>query len=99
MKKQSIEQNQEELVYVPINDTENYYYSSDLGLIASLISIDFQLISIDKSENPNKATFIIKKEYDIEDRIGEYFSGQLMVPARVLFENIKLLKSMIYNSL
>jgi len=99
MKKQKTEQHQEELVYVPINDTENYYHSSDLGLIASLISINFQLFSIDKSENPNKATFIIKKEFDIEDKINEYFSGQLMVPARVLFENIRWLKSAIYNSL
>jgi len=91
-------QKQDELVYIPLNDTENYFYSTDLGLIASLISIGFQLISIDK-EHPSKALFIIKKEYNIEERINEYFSGQLLVPARVLFENIKRLKSMIYISL
>lgn len=98
MKKQQIGQKQDELVYIPLNDTENYFYSTDLGLVASLISIDLQLVSIDK-EQPSKAVFIVKKELDIENRISEYFSGQLMVSARVLFENIKLLKSMIYNSL
>lgn len=98
MKKQQIGQKQDELVYIPLNDTENYFYSTDLGLVASLISIDLQLVSIDK-EQPNKAIFIVKKEFGIEDRISEYFSGQLMVPARVLFENMKLLKSIIYNSL
>jgi len=98
MKKQQMGQKQDELVYIPLNDTENYFYSTDLGLIASLISIGFQLISIDK-EHPSKALFIIKKEYNIEERINEYFSGQLLVPARVLFENIKRLKSMIYISL
>ncbi len=97
MKKQKTEQKQKELVYVPLNDKENCFYSTDLGLVASLISIGSQLISIDK-EHPNKTIFIVKKEYGIEDRIGEYFSGQLLVPARVLFENIKLLKSMIYNN-
>lgn len=90
--------NNEKLTYIPLNDTENYFYSTDLGLVASLISIDLQLVSIDK-EQPNKAVFIVKKEADIEDRINEYFSGRLMVPARVLFENIKMLKSRIYNSL
>lgn len=98
MKKQQMGQKQDELVYIPLNDTENYFYSTDLGLIASLISIGFQLISIDK-EHPSKALFIIKKEYNIEERINEYFSGQLMVPARVLFDKIKLLKSMIHNIL
>jgi len=98
MKQQPVEQKQDELVYIPLNDTENYFYSTDLGLVASLISIDLQLFSIDK-EQPNKAVFIVKKEFGIEDRISEYFSGQLMVPARVLFENIRLLKSMIRNSL
>lgn len=98
MRKQQIRQKQDDLVYIPLNDTENYFYSTDLGLVASLISIDLQLVSIDK-EQPNKAMFIVKKESGIEERINEYFSGQLMVPARVLFENVKLLKSMIYNSL
>ena len=91
-------QKQDELIYIPLNDTENYFYSTDLGLVASLKSVNFELVSMDK-ENPNRALFIIKNEEDIEERINEYFSGQLMVPARVLFENIKLLKSMIHNSL
>jgi len=98
MKKQQMGQKQDELIYIPLNDTENYFYSTDLGLVASLKSVNFELVSMDK-ENPNRALFIIKKEEDIEERINEYFSGQLMVPARVLFENIKLLKSMIHNSL
>jgi hypothetical protein len=98
MKKQQMGQNQDELVYIPLNDTENYFYSTDLGLVASLMSIGLQLVSIDK-ENPSKTMFIVKKEFGIEDRIHEYFYGQLMVPARVLFENTKSLKSMIYNSL
>ncbi|HRZ29475.1 MAG TPA: DUF5659 domain-containing protein [Candidatus Paceibacterota bacterium] len=98
MNKQQMWQKQDELVYIPLNDTENYFYSTDLGLVASLLSIGFELTSIDK-EHPSKALFIIKKEYDIEDTIDEYFSGQLMVPARVLFDKIELLKSMIHNSL
>jgi len=91
-------QNKEELTYIPLDDTENYFYSTDLGITATLISIGYELVSLD-TENSQKVVFIIKKQPDIDERMNEYFSGQLMVPARVLFENIKLLKSMICNSL
>lgn len=92
------QQNNEKLTYIPLNDTKNYFYSSDLGLVASLLSIGFQLISIDK-EHPSKALFIVKKEYNLEEMINGYFSGQLMAPARVLFDKVKLLKSMLHNIL
>jgi len=91
-------QNKKELTYIPLDDTENYFYSTDLGITATLISIGYELVSLD-TENSQKVVFIIKKQPNIDERINEYFSNQLMVPARSFFENVKMLKNRIYNSL
>jgi hypothetical protein len=98
MKKQQMGTKQDELVYIPLNDTENYFYSTDLGITATLISIGFELVSLDTA-NSQKVVFIIKKQPNIDELINEYFSNQLMVPARSFFENVKMLKNRIYNSL
>jgi hypothetical protein len=83
--------------YIPLNDNEHYFYSYDLGISAMLISVGFELISID-GQNPHKVLFIFKKKPDINNRVDEYFSDKVIVPARSFFENIKMLKNRIYNT-
>ena len=41
-------QNIEECQYIPLNNNINYFYTPDLGLTAALISIGFELVSLDK---------------------------------------------------
>ncbi len=84
--------------YISLNDPETYFYSYDLGIVASLISDGFELISIDK-QNPQKVLFIVRRTPDLDDKLNAYFSDLLMVPARSFFENVKMLKNRIYNSL
>jgi hypothetical protein len=75
----------------------NHFSTFDLGCAAALISIGFKLISLNK-QNPNKVLFIFEKKVDIEEVVNKYFSGKLKVSARVLIDNIKMLKNMIYSN-
>jgi len=83
--------------YIPIDDNKNYFYTFDLGCSAALISMGFELISLDK-QNPRKVLFIIARKENIDEVVDDYFSGKLMVSGRVLFDTIKMLKNRIYSS-
>ena len=77
--------------------TGNSFSTFDLGCSAALISTGFELISLDK-QNPHKVLFIFQKRVDINVAVDDYFSGKLKVSARILFDNIKMLKNRIYSS-
>lgn len=87
---------QKELKYIPLEDTENYFYSFDLGLCAALVSLGFPLASLDKA-NPNKVRFIFRKKVGIDKSIADYWAGGLEIRARTYFENIKMLKNRIFS--
>lgn len=80
------------------DDNKNYFSTYDLGLSAALISVGFELISLDK-QDPHKVLFIFEKKIGIDKAVNDYFSGRLKVSARGLFDNIKMLKNRIYSSL
>ena len=75
----------------------SHFSTFDLGCAAALISIGFKLISLNK-QNPHKVLFIFEKKVDIEEVVNKYFSGKLKVSARVLIDNIKMLKNRIYSN-
>jgi len=79
------------------NNLDEEWATFDLGCSAALISVGFDLVSLDK-ENPRKARFIFLNKKDIEGSANDYFSGKLKVNARTLFDNIKMLKNRIYSS-
>ncbi len=83
--------------YIPLDDEKNYFYTFDLGCSAALISVGFELVSLDK-ENPRKVRFIFERENSISEMVDQYFAGNLEVSARTLFDNIKMLKNRIYSS-
>lgn len=87
---------QPELVYVPLNDQDNYFYTFDLGCSAALISAGFQLEALDKA-NPKKVQFIFKRESGIDRTVNDYWADELLVNARSLFDNVKMLKNRIYS--
>jgi hypothetical protein len=86
----------EELVVVPLDDPENYFYTYDLGASAALVHLGFELVSLDK-ENPKKVQFIFRRDPLIEEALREYWSDKLSVGARGFFDTIKMLKNRLYS--
>jgi hypothetical protein len=81
---------------IPLDSSEKYFYSYDLGCCAALITTGFELVSLDKT-NPRKVQFIIRHETGIERIVDNYWADQLAVHARAYFDNIKMLKNRIYS--
>lgn len=81
-----------------IKKLENNFSTFDLGLAAALISVDFELVSLDKQKNPRKVLFVFKTKSDIGEKVDDYFSGKLKASARALFDNTKMLKNIIFSS-
>ena len=83
--------------YVPLDDTQNYFYSHDIGLVAYLLCLDFELVGLDKAIR-NKVQFILKKEPNIEAEIKKYWGFKSSVDAQSYFNQIKRLKNQIFSS-
>jgi hypothetical protein len=80
------------------NNQIDNFSTFDLGCSAALISVGFELLSLDK-QNPRKVLFIFSKKVGIDQAVNDYFSGKLKVSARTLFDITKMLKNRIYSSL
>ena len=87
---------QEEKGRISSSNYSDYYSTFDLGVAAALVSNNFSLFSLEKS-NPKKVQFIFIREADIEKIVHDYFSDQLKINARTLFDNTKMLKNRIYS--
>jgi hypothetical protein len=68
----------------------------DLGLATVLITLDYELLELDKS-NPKKVRFVFKRERNIEQVMTDYFDDKIKLPAQTLFNNQKNLKNRIYS--
>lgn len=77
-------------------NTNDYYFTYDLGCSSALISAGFKLVSLDKT-NPRKVQFIFRREVGIEKVVDEYWADRLEVKARAFFDNTKMLKNRIYS--
>lgn len=76
------------------------YTTFDMGLAAALITKDFVLLDMDKS-NPKKVQFIFDVDADDADlkvKIHQYWGNSLEASCLALFNNTKMLKSRIYSS-
>lgn len=72
------------------------YQTYDLGSAAALITVGFELVTLEKS-NPRKAQFIFRKEIGIEKVVDDYWADRLKVKARAFFDNQKMLKNRLYS--
>ena len=81
---------------LPAEDS-GLYYSHDLGLVAFLLSKNFELAEMDKS-NPSKVLFILKRDKGLDAEVKNYWAGKTKVDAQVYFNNLKRLKSQIFSS-
>jgi len=67
-----------------------------MGLSAALVSIGFELERVDRT-NPKKVQFNFLNTTGIDSAVRDYFSDKLDVNARTYFDNIKMLKNLIYS--
>ena len=72
------------------------FITYDIGLASVLVSLGYTLWDIDKS-TPKKSQFIFKRDEHIDQMVDEYWDGSLSVPARGLFDNMKMLKNRLYS--
>jgi len=86
-----------ELSYLPLDDTERYFYSHDIGLCGYLLCQNYELVGLDKAVK-NKVLFILKKSDDIDAEIKKYWDFKSSVDAQTYFNQIKRLKNQIFSS-
>jgi len=72
------------------------FSSYDLGACAALVSLGYELISLNKS-NPKKVLFIFRNQDGIDEAVNSYWSDKLDVNAQTMFNAIKTLKNRIYS--
>lgn len=77
------------------NINDEHFATSDLALAAALVSKDFQLEFLDKT-NPHKVEFLFGRTDEIEKTASLFWNDQLLVNPRTYFDNIKLLKNRLY---
>jgi len=77
--------------------SKDYFSTSDLGYSAALISLGYEVTSLDRNSS-KKVLFIFKNGDEISEIESMYFSGKLKVSARNMVDNIKMLKNRIYNN-
>ena len=82
------------LRYVPSD--KDGYFTFDLACSAALISVGFELVSLEKS-NPHKVQFIFRREPGIEKVVDDYWANRLKLKARSFADNNKMLKNRIYS--
>jgi len=87
----------EEYTYLPLDDTQNYFYSHDIGLVAYLLCQNFELVGLDKAVR-NKVLCILKRGDGIDTEVKKYWDFKSSVDAQSYFNQIKRLKNQIFSS-
>ncbi len=77
------------------NQNEDIYQTSDLCLAATL-AISYPIEAVDKT-NPRKVIFIFKRDSNLNNLLDEYWRQTLKVVPQDLFNQLKNLKTRIYE--
>lgn len=77
-------------------DSKPQFITYDIGLASTLTTLGYNLIELDKS-NYRKCQFIFNRDEHIDQKINEYWDDKLLLPARSLVENQKMLKNRLYS--
>ncbi len=78
--------------------TNKYFETNSLAL-ASAITLFSPIVAIRKDSNKNNCIFSFKKTPEIEKIISNYWNKKLLVDASEHFEQIKILKARIYETI
>ena len=87
---------EEELEYVPLAESSDYFHSHDLGLVAFLLCAGYEMVTLDKSIR-NKVLFILKRQGGIDEAAKSYWDFRTTVDAQSYFNQLKRLKNQIFS--
>lgn len=76
---------------------KNEYTTTDLAGSAVLVTLGYSLVRITWPDQ-KKALFIFHRGAGIEKVMSDYWSNLLMVDPRKFWENLKMIKSRLYES-
>lgn len=79
-----------------MENIENTHITSDIGHAAALLCVGYELKGLDK-ENPNKIKFILFRKEGLDEAINSYWNDALIVSARSFFENLRMLKTRLFQ--
>jgi len=79
-----------------MKNKENVYITSDLGLIAALITVGHSVEQVDR-QDPRRVRFHFLSSPKLESDINKYYNGILTVAAQHYFSNLKMAKNRIYQ--
>ena len=80
-----------------MNDIDDLLNLRDLGLVASLESLNFKAVGTRLDEETGRVYFMFLKSRELQDTIDAYWANTLTVKARQLNDTLKMLKSRIYQ--
>jgi hypothetical protein len=72
------------------------FLTFDLGLASALSTLGYELWEIDKT-NPRKAQFVFRQDKDIDKAVNDYWNNNLLVNARSIVDNQKMIKNRLYS--
>lgn len=73
------------------------YRTSDYQLAATLLSLDFKMEGLDKSD-PTRMQFIFEDSPELEEVVGKYWGKTLKVEPNALWNNFKIIKNLLYEA-
>ncbi len=79
------------------NKESKPFITADLNLASTLISLNYEILDLDKS-NPKKIEFAFSRSPNLIQDINNYWGGSLVINPRILFDSQKMLKCRLYSS-
>jgi hypothetical protein len=72
------------------------WYSYDLGCTASLVSLGFRLLAVER-ETDRKSKFIFEDSTELRQASEAYFNDELEINPRTLMDSVRLLKNRLHS--
>lgn len=79
-------------------ESNDLYYSFDLGLVAYLLCLDFELVELDRSMG-KKVRFILRRNKEIDNEVKKYWDYRTSIDAQTYFNQLKRVKNQLYSPL
>ena len=76
---------------------EEFFATTDLGIAAALLTENFELRTLDKSDS-HKVKFLFARKENISKVADDFWSNRLEQKSRSFWDNIKTLKNRLYSN-
>jgi len=73
------------------------FATTDLGIAAAMLTADFELLNLDKSD-PRKVKFVFSRGEGITKVADDFWSNRLEQKVRAFWDNVKVLKNRLYSN-